>query len=319
MVKNRQPLHARAGQPIREVPFTAPVGVPTGVEVMSFDLLRSRLPSRSLVEPQRPSFHHLLAPSRGVLRHSVDFTEYAAAPGTWLWVRPGQVQQWDAMDGTEGTAVFFEADFLDTVTTGAARLDDPYAPVALEPDEEDGRALRLAREHLAREWEGSGRLPLAVHTATVRHLLAVLVLRLAHLDHPAGGPPAEPDDTFLRFRDAVEDGFTRSRRVEDYARLLGYSPRTLTRAATAGAGVGAKEFIDRRIVLEAKRLLAHGDQSAVQISQRLGFSSATNFSKYFHQRTGQSPIAFRTAVRPRHPGRPAAGTDEHQLPVRPNG
>ncbi|MFJ3171948.1 helix-turn-helix domain-containing protein [Streptomyces roseus] len=307
MVKNRQPSHAGGGQSIREVPFAAPVGVPAGVEVMSFDLLRSRLPPRSLVEPQRPSFHHLLAPDKGVLRHSVDFTEYAVAAGAWLWVRPGQVQQWDAMDATEGTAVFFEADFLDTVTTGAARLDDPYAPVALEPDEEDGRALRRARDHLAREWEGFGRLPLAVHTATVRHLLAVLVLRLAHLDHPAGRPPAELDDTFLRFRDAVEEGFTRSRRVEDYARLLGYSPRTLTRAATAGAGVGAKEFIDRRIVLEAKRLLAHGDRSAVQISQHLGFSSATNFSKYFHQRTGQSPIAFRTAVRPPAARHSAAG------------
>jgi hypothetical protein len=30
---------------------------------------------------------------------------------------------------------------------------------------------------------------------------------------------------------------------------------------------------------------------------RLGFSSATNFSKFFHQRTGTSPLAFRHAVR----------------------
>ncbi|NUR41018.1 MAG: AraC family transcriptional regulator, partial [Streptomyces sp.] len=29
----------------------------------------------------------------------------------------------------------------------------------------------------------------------------------------------------------------------------------------------------------------------------LGFASATHFSKYFHQRTGQTPIAFRDTVR----------------------
>ncbi|MFF1404448.1 helix-turn-helix transcriptional regulator [Streptomyces sp. NPDC058294] len=296
MVKNGQ-HGSGTGRAIREVPFTAPAGVPSGVEVMSFALLRSRLPARSLSGPQRPSFHHLLAPTRGVLRHSVDFTGYVMRPGTWLWVRPGQVQQWHAMDATEGTAVLFEASFLDAATAAAARLDDPYAAVALEPDAREGRRLDMARDHLRVEFEAFGRLPLSVHTAALRHLLAVLVLRLSHLGPPAGGPRAEPDETFLRFRDAVEENFSRTRRVEDYARRLGYSARTLTRASLAATGVGAKEFIDRRLVLEAKRLLAHGDQSAVRISRQLGFSSATNFSKYFQERTGQSPIAFRTTIR----------------------
>ena len=51
------------------------------------------------------------------------------------------------------------------------------------------------------------------------------------------------------------------------------------------------------MLLEAKRLLAHGDQPAAKIAARLGFSSATNFTKFFHQRTGTSPLAFRHAVR----------------------
>src|SRR5271170_8023871 len=63
------------------------------------------------------------------------------------------------------------------------------------------------------------------------------------------------------------------------------------------AGVAAKEYIDRRVLLEAKRLLAHGDQPAAKIAARLGFSSATNFSKFFRQRAGTSPLAFRHAVR----------------------
>ena len=81
------------------------------------------------------------------------------------------------------------------------------------------------------------------------------------------------------------------------ARALGYSTRTLSRASMDAAGVGAKEYIDRRVLLEAKRLLAHGDQPAAKIAARLGFSSATNFTKFFHQRTGTSPLAFRHAVR----------------------
>jgi AraC-like DNA-binding protein len=65
----------------------------------------------------------------------------------------------------------------------------------------------------------------------------------------------------------------------------------------ASAGVGAKDFIDRRVVLEARRLLAHSDRSAAQIATQLGFSSASNFTKFFRQRTGASPIVFRAEVR----------------------
>jgi AraC-like DNA-binding protein len=112
-----------------------------------------------------------------------------------------------------------------------------------------------------------------------------------------GDPAPQATETFLRFRDAVETDFASTRQLEDYARTLGYSTRTLSRASMDAAGVAAKEYIDRRVLLEAKRLLAHGDQPAAKIAVRLGFSSATNFSKFFRQRAGTSPLAFRHAVR----------------------
>ncbi|KUH38809.1 transcriptional regulator [Streptomyces kanasensis] len=285
---------------MREVPFVAPAGVPSGVEVGSLAALAARLPRRSLETPQRPAFHHLLAPSVGVLRHAVDFVDHAVPPGSWLWVRPGQVQQWHDMTGTDGAVVFFETDFLDAATAAAAHLDDPYGAAVHTPAPRDAEALRLAAEHLRHEFDALGRMPLEPHTAALRHLLAVLVLRLSHLARPAAGPAVEHDETFLRFRDAVERDFARSRRVEEYARALGYSPRTLTRAAYAATGLGAKEFVDRRVVLEAKRVLAHSDASVARIAAQLGFSSPTNFGKFFQHRTGHTPLGFRSAVRGRH-------------------
>ncbi|MFJ5711538.1 helix-turn-helix domain-containing protein [Streptomyces sp. NPDC093105] len=293
MVKKRH--DAEIGIP--EVSFTAPVGTPAGVEVLSLAELRRRVPAGRLMVPQRPDFHHLITLADGVLRHTVDFTAHSLEPGTWLWVRPGQVQQWGDLGRAEGTLILFRQDFLDPATSAGARVEDPHAPVLLRPLPGDASALRLAADHLTAEFRSLGHLPLEVHTAALRHLLAVLVLRLAHLTASVGGPVPEADATFLRFRDAVERDFARTRRVEDYAGALGYSARTLSRATLVFAGVGAKEFVDRRAVLEAKRLLAHSDQTAAQIAGRLGFSSATHFSKYFHHRTGRTPIAFRDSVR----------------------
>lgn len=226
-----------------------------------------------------------------MLWHTVDFTGYAVEPGSWLWIRPGQVQQWQDLRPADGTLILFRPDFLDPVTAAAVALNDPHAPVLHDTTGEDREALDLAGRHLRHEFE-HGR-----HVAVLRHLLAALVLRLTHSTGAVGSSAGEQPGVFLDFRDLLEKNFTTSRRVEDYARRLGYSPRTLSRTTLAAAGVNAKEFIDRRIILEARRLLAHSDRTAAQIATQLGFADATNFSKYFQHRTGTSPIAFRTEVR----------------------
>ncbi|MFJ8109562.1 helix-turn-helix domain-containing protein [Streptomyces sp. NPDC096132] len=295
MATNRLP----AGRGIPEIPFAAPPGTPAGVEVLGLAELRRRISPANLARPQRPEFHQLLTLASGELRHTVDFTGYDLRPGSWLWVRPGQVQQWGDVTRAEGTLILFRQDFLDPATLTAARVDDPHAPLLSTPVAEDAEALRIAEVHLTREFHALGRLPLEVHRAALRHLLSVLVLRLAHLTTPVGSPVPETDETYLTFRAALETEFTRTRRVEDYAQLLGYSARTLSRATLAAVGLGAKEFIDRRVVLEAKRLLAHSDRTAAQIADQLGFANPTQFSKYFHQRTGRSPIGFREDVRGR--------------------
>lgn len=293
MAKNRQDV----AREIPEVAFAAPAGTPAGVEVMSLAELRRRVSEQALARPQRPDFHHLLTLTAGGLWHFVDFDGYALRPGSWLWVRPGQVHQWGDLTEAEGTLILFQQDVLDSATATAARVDDPHAPVVTTPVAADAEAVTMAAEHLSREFQALGHLPLEVHIAALRHLLAVLLLRLAHLTVPVGNSAPEPDEIYLRFRDAVERHFTATRRVEDYARMLGYSGRTLARATLANAGLSAKAFIDRRVVLEAKRRLAHGDETAAQISDHLGFVTASQFSKYFMQRTGRSPIDFRKGIR----------------------
>ncbi|MGW3562647.1 helix-turn-helix domain-containing protein [Streptomyces sp. NPDC000941] len=311
MAKNRH------GSP-REIPeilFAAPAGTPAGVEVMPLAELRRRVSEHVLARPQRPDFHHLLTLTAGDLRHIVDFNGYALRPGSWLWVRPGQVHQWGDLTRAEGTLILFQQDVLDPATATAAHVDNPHAPVLTTPVAADAEAVTMAAEHLSREFQALGHLPLEVHIAALRHLLAVLLLRLAHLTVPVGSPAPEPDETYLRFRDAVERHFTATRRVEDYAHMLGYSGRTLARATLANAGLSAKEFIDRRVVLEAKRLLAHSDETAARISDHLGFVTPSQFSKYFMQRTGRSPIDFRKGIRGLATRRPRGRRADRSLRV----
>jgi len=250
-----------------------------------------------IATPHRQDFHALMLVTAGTLRHRVDFTGYVLPPGSWLWIRPGQVHQWQNPDQAEAILIFFQEDFVAPETAELAGLGTSTAPMPLySPDPSEAPVLAAAAEQLAAEFSQSDRHPLPVHTALLHRLLDVVLLRLAHLQQHGQAEESAPEP-FLRFRDAVERGFSRTHRIDDYARELGYSTRTLTRATQTAAGLSAKDYLDQRLTLEAKRLLAHGTEPASTIAAHLGFTSATHFGKFFQRRTGQTPLAFRASQR----------------------
>jgi AraC-like DNA-binding protein len=170
-------------------------------------------------------------------------------------------------------------------------------PPLLHPDEPQLAALRASLEHLRQEYEDTTTLPLSLHTAVLRHSLTALLLRLAHLAASSAEAGRRAETTFTLFRDAVEKGFATNHSVSAYADALGYSRRTLVRAVRAATGETPKGFIDKRVVLEAKRLLAHTDLPTGRVGAAVGFPDPANFSKFFHQHTDLTPAAFRAELR----------------------
>ena len=56
-------------------------------------------------------------------------------------------------------------------------------------------------------------------------------------------------------------------------------------------------MLDRRIVLEAKRILAHTDLAVANVSAGLGFSEPSNFNRFFRRIEGRLPTEFRGQLR----------------------
>ncbi|MNC62696.1 Bifunctional transcriptional activator/DNA repair enzyme AdaA [compost metagenome] len=61
------------------------------------------------------------------------------------------------------------------------------------------------------------------------------------------------------------------------------------------AGQTALQIIHQRLLLEAKRNLIYTNMSISQLSDGLGFSDPTYFSRFFRRLCGQTPNAFRQA------------------------
>jgi AraC-like DNA-binding protein len=287
---------------VTEVPYRASVGAPPGVEVLNFIGLFARARGHDVdpYSPKRLAFHELITVRSGTLRCSVDFTEHVLTEGAWLWVRPGQIQQLSSdLTAAEGAVVLFQPSFLSPATVELARVDQSFRQQPLMPEGTDRETVRGVLDLLESEYRSPAGPSLEVRVEVLRHLLAVLVLRLARAGGGLDDGGAGVTEAFRRFQNAVERDFVRTRRVEDFARDLGYSVRTLTRATRAAVGRGAKSFIDDRVLLEAKRQLVHTDLAVTAVGERLGFSDATVFTRFFRQRAGETPAAFRARARGR--------------------
>ncbi|MGW2524714.1 helix-turn-helix domain-containing protein [Streptomyces sp. NPDC001617] len=284
---------------IRTFPFPVELsvwGVGMQAALMSTD--RTWHADAPLHRVHRIDFHVVMLFDEGPVRHMIDFAEYEANAGDLLWIRPGQVHRFSKTSEYRGTVLTMQPGFLPRATVEATGLYRYDLPPLLHPDEPQLAGLKSALAQLQREYEDTTTLPLSLHTAVLRHSLTAFLLRLAHLAaSSAEAARRQADTTFTLFRDAVEKNFATNHSVSAYADSLGYSRRTLVRAVRAATGETPKGFIDKRVVLEAKRLLAHTDMPIGRVGAAIGFPDAANFSKFFHQHTDLTPAAFRAELR----------------------
>ncbi|MFI8836858.1 helix-turn-helix domain-containing protein [Streptomyces afghaniensis] len=289
----------QGGDGIRTFPFPVELSVGgVGMQVGPMGTGRTWHADAPLERVHRIDFHVVLLFGEGPVRHMVDFTEYEATAGDLLWIRPGQVHRFSRTSEYRGTVLTMQPGFLPRATVEATGLYRYDLPPHLRPDAAQLAGLRDSLGQLRREYEDTDTLPLSLHTAVLRHSLTAFLLRLAHLAaSTAESVRQTSDSTFTLFRDAVEKDFATNHSVSAYADALGYSRRTLVRAVRGATGDTPKAFIDKRVVLEAKRLLAHTDLPIGRVGAAVGFPDAANFSKFFHQHTDQTPAAFRAELR----------------------
>jgi AraC-like DNA-binding protein len=221
---------------------------------------------------------------------------YPCRPGTLLWIRPGQVQRFGHRGRTDGTHLLFTPAFPPHFSGADRLVNEWYGPVCRQLGASPDYAVLASL--LAQMRAEYARPDDAVSAEILRLLLAALLLQIDRL--PSQGPGADPQaggEVYARFRAELERSYAASRRAEDYARRLGYTVKTLTRACVAAIGQPVKRVIDGRVALEAQRLLAHSDEPVAAIARQLGFSEPTNFGKFFTRHTGATPGEFRATHR----------------------
>ncbi len=96
-----------------------------------------------------------------------------------------------------------------------------------------------------------------------------------------------------RFRQLVEENFSRNWKISDYAQQLHLSVSSLHRHCLSGFGVTPKQLLHNRQVREAKRRLVYTQNPVEHIAYELGFKDPAYFSRFFQREVGLPPAGYR--------------------------
>jgi len=248
-------------------------------------------------EPHRHDYFTMLLVKHARGKHIIDFHEYLLAPMQLYFISPGQVHQVIEEEKSYGYAILFSEQFLLENHIPAFFIDDlglfndygftPPLPV----NETEFEKLAGFAEDIIRIYESD----LKYKDTAISSYLKLMLIQSNNLCTLSEENPQrlEAGNSILKnFKQLVNDNHTRWHQTSDYAAELSVTPDHLNRVVKSLIGKTAKEVIQSRIILAAKRMIYFSDLSTKEIGYKLGFSEPANFSAFFKKCTGVAPSRF---------------------------
>lgn len=248
--------------------------------------------------PHRHDYYTVLLVKSAKGRHIIDFSEYPLKGNNIYFIAPGQVHQVIEAEQSFGYSIVFSieflaknnipVDFIDNLNLFHSFGENPPLPLN---DEELKRLCEYAHEmleiyhsNIAFEYDAMGAL---LKLLLIRCNNACSIYNTTNLTIDTGS------SVLQQFKTLVDKHYHEWHATNEYAAQLYISPDYLNRLVKMQTGKTAKAYIQSRIIVAAKRLLYFSKLSAKEIGYELGFSESANFSAFFKNCTGTTPLNFK--------------------------
>jgi AraC family transcriptional regulator, transcriptional activator of pobA len=257
--------------------------------------VRSGLHGWTIAPHRHADLHQILLVMRGGGLMRVEAEVFTIAAPALLIVPATLVHAFDFTPDIDGSVATVAKSFVEEATENEpliiAMLQAATCVNHLEA--EAVTALSDAFASLSHEFIWSAPLRTLALSADLTKIL-VTASRLAMGQRQRSQMDRDNDAVCLdRFRQLIEQDFRSGAKVKTYAAKLGLSEDRLLAVCRRKLGEPPKALIHRRVMVEAQRWLLYTTKSINEIGFDLGFNDPAYFSRFFTQRAGQSPKAFR--------------------------
>ena len=246
----------------------------------------------------RTDFYQILWFKKANLTHLVDFEPVKIGPETILFLNKSIVQKFDKHGNYEGYVLLFTEGFFcqtqeDVKFLRECILFNDFLSVPKIDVSKSVQPFEQMFDLLRKEFNSSND---NYQASVLRGLLRTLLLLSERERRSQDFKEVKKDinyDYVVSFKDDLENNFKIRKTVKEYAKQLHITPKKLNQATKVVLGKSPKQIIDERVILEAKRLIAHTNESIKEIGFTLGFDEPTNFIKFFKNHQQITPFEFR--------------------------
>lgn len=249
-------------------------------------------------EPHRHDYYTVLIIKNAKGEHKIDFNTYELENCQVFFVAPGQVHQVIETEKSVGYSLVFSNQFLIESSISLSFIDNLnlFQNYGQSPPLMPSQKQFEAIEKFAQEMYELFQKDSSMKFLSIGAYLKLLLIECNAICsiHPFESEVESAGDNLIRsFKKTVDRHYKSEHSTSFYANELNITPDHLNRTIKAKIGKTAKEYIQARIITEAKRLLYFTDVTNKEVGYELGFSEPANFSAFFKKKTDMSPSQFR--------------------------
>lgn len=269
-------------------------------EIVDVKLFFATRPKKKLESEFRLNFWSILYITEGSGDHYVDFVKYPYKKGDIIFVQMNQVHKYSVNSDVQGYLIHINEPFFYGIDgfNGDVFLefvDRSFGSPVISFDTSTERTNRLLIDLIYREYSKN------INELNVKLIATLFQGFILSLENqvPKNDKILESKDyeNYKEYRKLVEEHYHETRNVEDYAKMMLLSKKTINQATRKVVGLSAKEYIINRIILEIKRYLSQGELMNYEIADLLGFGEAGNMTKFFKRYEGLSPKEFKEQIK----------------------
>lgn len=249
-------------------------------------------------EPHRHNYYTVLIVNKAKGKHIIDFNSYSLANQQIFFVAPGQVHQVIEQEKSYGFAMTFSNQFL---VENAIRLSfieslnlfQNYGKnPPLIPNNSQFKVIEDFTNQIFKLFDSEVNMKF-LSIASFLKLILIECNNICAINPIESDIDNSGDNLIRNFKKEVENNYKEEHSATFYANLLHITADHLNRTVKSKIGKTAKEYIQTRIITEAKRLLYFTALTSKEIGYKLGFNEPANFSAFFKKHTQVSPSNFK--------------------------
>ncbi len=273
--------------PIRSLPKESGNGI--AVAKVSSEVFLSDEAARYA---HRHEYHFFVLQEKGISHTEIDFEEYLISEPTILYQSPNQVHRALKVENIEMYILIISDENLNADYRKMLQKMAPLKPLAMKS--EDLAIVRQTFALCADLYERtSDKLYYSLLKDSCNALVALMISMYLKLSMPSDHL-SRFERIAKEFSALLEQNYAAIKRPTDYASKLNISVPYLNECVKNATGFSVSHHIQRRVILEAKRLLYHSDKSVKEIADELGYDDYPYFSRLFTKITGMTALMFRT-------------------------